>query len=89
MQWWAAKGWALPSQPVATPLVLVFVSGTMFWLFFPLICRDEGEECCFDTIRISPHTFYRCRRNAALILLESLLTPSIVVLVEEILQHSI
>jgi hypothetical protein len=43
MQWWAAKGWALPSQPVATPLVLVFVSGTTLWLFFPLICRDEGE----------------------------------------------
>jgi hypothetical protein len=47
-QWWAAKGWALPSQPVATPLVLVFVSGTMFWLLFPLICRDEGEDVLLE-----------------------------------------
>ncbi|KAI5021457.1 hypothetical protein ZWY2020_058187 [Hordeum vulgare] len=46
--WWAAR--VLPSPPwaVATVLVVVFVAGTSFWLFFPPLCKDGVEEKLLD-----------------------------------------
>ncbi|TVU13300.1 hypothetical protein EJB05_40347, partial [Eragrostis curvula] len=46
----AASGWRRTPLPraVATPLVVVFVAGTAFWLFFPPICRDGGEEALLE-----------------------------------------
>ncbi|KAF6998859.1 LOW QUALITY PROTEIN: hypothetical protein CFC21_014945 [Triticum aestivum] len=41
---WAARGWPSPPRAVATVLVVVFVAGTSFWLFFPPLCKDGGEE---------------------------------------------
>ncbi|KAF8653192.1 hypothetical protein HU200_062642 [Digitaria exilis] len=45
---WAVKGWAPPPRPVATLLVVVFVAGTAFWLFFPPICREGSEEALLE-----------------------------------------
>jgi hypothetical protein len=47
-RWWAAKGWAPPPRPVAMLVVLVFVSGTAFWLFFPPYCRNGGEDMLLE-----------------------------------------
>ncbi|KAF7006138.1 hypothetical protein CFC21_021202 [Triticum aestivum] len=41
---WAARGWPSPPRAVATVIVVVFVAGTSFWLFFPPLCKDGGEE---------------------------------------------
>ncbi|CAL5024085.1 unnamed protein product [Urochloa decumbens] len=42
---WAARGRRRPlPRPVATLLVVAFVAGTAFWLFFPPICREGSEE---------------------------------------------
>lgn len=41
---WCARRWPPPPRPVATPLVVAFVATTAFWLFFPPICREGGEE---------------------------------------------
>ncbi|SPT15878.1 unnamed protein product [Triticum aestivum] len=41
---WAARGWPSPPRAVATVIVVVFVAGTAFWLFFPPLCKDGGEE---------------------------------------------
>ncbi|CAD6264102.1 unnamed protein product [Miscanthus lutarioriparius] len=43
-----STGWPTAPRPVATVLVGVFVAGTAFWLFFPPICRDGGEEALLD-----------------------------------------
>ncbi|KAL6851500.1 hypothetical protein ACP4OV_020433 [Aristida adscensionis] len=45
---WCARRWAAPPRAVATPLVVAFVAGTAFWLFFPPICRDGGEEVLLE-----------------------------------------
>nr|TKW03207.1 hypothetical protein SEVIR_7G008900v2 [Setaria viridis] len=45
---WAVKGWRPPPRPVSTLLVVVFVTETAFWLFFPPICRDGGEEALLE-----------------------------------------
>jgi D-alanyl-lipoteichoic acid acyltransferase DltB (MBOAT superfamily) len=42
----AAKGWQQLPRPVATLFVVVLVTGTAFWLFFPPICR--GEETLLE-----------------------------------------
>ncbi|CAO2041802.1 unnamed protein product [Urochloa humidicola] len=44
----AARGWPPPPRPVATLLVVVFVAATAFWLFFPPICRDGGEDVLME-----------------------------------------
>uniref|UniRef100_A0A8I6WQP3 Wax synthase domain-containing protein n=2 Tax=Hordeum vulgare subsp. vulgare TaxID=112509 RepID=A0A8I6WQP3_HORVV len=41
---WAARGLPSPPRAVATVLVVVFVAGTSFWLFFPPLCKDGVEE---------------------------------------------
>ncbi|TVU13304.1 hypothetical protein EJB05_40352, partial [Eragrostis curvula] len=41
---WAARGWRTPPRPVATLLVVVYVSATAFWWFFPPICRDGRDD---------------------------------------------
>ncbi|TVU13320.1 hypothetical protein EJB05_40368, partial [Eragrostis curvula] len=47
---WCAQRWRRRRTPraVATPLVVVFVAGTAFWLLFPPICRDGGEEVLLE-----------------------------------------
>ncbi|CAL4890082.1 unnamed protein product [Urochloa decumbens] len=46
---WAARGRRRPlPRPVATLLVVVFVAGTAFWLFFPPICREGSEEMLLE-----------------------------------------
>jgi hypothetical protein len=45
---WAESGWRPPPRPVATLLVMVFVAGTAFWLFFPPICREGTEELLLE-----------------------------------------
>nr|CAB3450018.1 unnamed protein product [Digitaria exilis] len=47
---WAVKGWAPPPRPLATVLVVVFVAGTAFWLFFPTICREGSEEALLEEL---------------------------------------
>lgn len=39
-----ARRWPAPPRPVATLLVVAFVSGTAFWLFFPPLCRDGHDD---------------------------------------------
>ncbi|PAN37504.1 hypothetical protein PAHAL_7G110500 [Panicum hallii] len=47
--WCAARGWPpTPPRPVATLLVVAFVAGTAFWLFFPPINRDGGDEVLLE-----------------------------------------
>nr|ACG41736.1 wax synthase isoform 1 [Zea mays] len=45
---WMQWGWRPPPRPVATLLVVVFVAGTAFWLFFPQICREGMEELLLE-----------------------------------------
>ncbi|OEL33531.1 putative long-chain-alcohol O-fatty-acyltransferase 4 [Dichanthelium oligosanthes] len=45
---WAARGWPPPPRPVATLLVVAFLTGTAFWLFFPPICREGSEEALLE-----------------------------------------
>ncbi|KAL6660455.1 hypothetical protein ACP70R_002001 [Stipagrostis hirtigluma subsp. patula] len=45
---WAARGWPPLRRPVATLLVVVFVAGTAFWLFFPPLCREGSEDMMLE-----------------------------------------
>uniref|UniRef100_J3LWA9 DUF4220 domain-containing protein n=1 Tax=Oryza brachyantha TaxID=4533 RepID=J3LWA9_ORYBR len=45
---WAARGWPPLPRPLATLLVMAVLAGSSFWLFFPPICREGGEEMLLE-----------------------------------------
>jgi hypothetical protein len=47
-QWWMGRGWPRLPRPVATLLVVLFVAGTAFWLFFPPLCKDGSEQMLLE-----------------------------------------
>ncbi|TVU22674.1 hypothetical protein EJB05_32389, partial [Eragrostis curvula] len=60
---WKAKGWPPLPRPVTFLLLLGFMAGTMFWLFFPPICRDGGEEMLLQEWAAVPAFFVGTAQN--------------------------